>query len=291
LQLKPITKQRGEKTMSELNDWSGEAGQELEGQEISDHVILPVGIKKDGQLYRELYIEQMCGIDDHNIASKARNKNGSVAVSLVLCRCIQEIPGLLARKTNSEKMFDRALARAMCVPDRDYVLSRIYMLSGQDDAIMAGECQRCERAWEEDVKLSELPIIAWNEDKPWEISFKLNRGFAVNEGGETIFHKEGNLRFPTGKDVETLGNISNMAEAVDAIVAACITKVGDLSSVDQEMVKRLTSLDRQELMTSIQNDLPGMRQWKEVRCQCGATVEVRLDLSSFLNVRRRKTKK
>lgn len=279
--------------MNDPQDWSGEAGHDSSAtEEVSDFLTLPVGIKKDGNLYRELYIDKMRGVDDHNIASNKVQNNGSVATSLVLCRCIQEVPGLLQRKLNSTKMFDRALARNMCNPDRDYVLSRIYMLSNRDSAVMAGECTRCTRVWEEEVFLSQLPVITWPDDKPWEIPFQLEDGFCVRgKDGEETYHKEGVLRFPMGKDAEGIGNIKNLAAAVDSMIAACVIKVGEITSVDTSMAYDLTSTDRQLLMVTVQRELPGLRQWKEIQCRCGATVELKLDLASFLDVRRRKMKK
>jgi len=280
--------------MNDPQDWSGEAGRDPNTENAaSDFVELPVGIKKDGVLYRELYIDKMRGVDDHNIAAKNAGNNGSVATSLVLCRCIQEIPGLLQRKLDSTKMFDRALPRNICNPDRDYILSRIYMLSNRNDAIMAGECSRCGRVWEEEVRLSELPVIRWEEDKPWEFPFELeDEGFVIrNSDGVVEHHKSGMMRFPMGKDAEIIGKISNMADAVDSMIAACVSKVGDLSSVDTSMAHALTSTDRQILMATVQQELPGLRQWKEIKCTCGSPVELKLDLASFLDVRRRKMKK
>lgn len=277
--------------MSDPHDWSGEAGGSEENTP-DEHVVLPVGIKKDGELYKELFIEQMSGVDDHNIATKAGG-NGAKSVTYVLARCIQEVPGLLARKQNPEKLFDLALARAMSIPDRDYVLSRIYMLGGRNDSILAGECPRCERIYEENVLLTDLPVIPWPEDDPWEIPFTLEVGSPEEPegGGATIYHKEGVIRFPTGKDIEYLAQIKNPAQMVDATLAACITQLGTLTSLDQERMKRLKSQDRQLLMTTVQRELPGFRQWKEVQCTCGRDYDVKIDLTAFLGGRRKTTKR
>lgn len=277
--------------MEENHDWSGEAGNSKENFVPDSLVRLPVGIVKDGQLYREIVVEQMCGIDDHNIAEKNPGDNGSVATSLVLCRCIQEVPGLLPQKKNPEAMFDRQLARAMTNPDRDYALARIYMMSKRNEAVMAGKCDRCSKVWEEDVLLSNLPVTMWDDDAPREFEVTLETGFRELVGNESVFHKDCVMRFPTGAESELAGKIKSEPAALDALIASCITKAGSLSQVDQEMAKRLTSTDRQEIVLAAQVNLPGLRQWKDVTCSCGGNVEMKLDLTSFLSERRRQMKK
>lgn len=271
--------------------WEGEAGSTETEEAPDDHVVLPVGLLKNGVNYRDVYVEEMCGIDQHLVSSKKAGNNGATAVSLVLCRCIQEIEGLLDKKQNPEKMFDRGLPRALCVPDRDYLLTRIFMLSGRNEALMAGECPRCRRVWEESVLLSKLPVIPWPEDSPREVEFKLEIGFRESVSGSYVYHKDGALRFPAGKDQEMAGGLDTPAAVLDAMVASCVVRVGTLTSVDQEMAKRLKTRDRDILMEVIQRGFPGIRQWKDVTCQCGCEYTITLDLSSFFGGRRRIMKK
>jgi len=271
-------------------DWSGEAGNPPEDFVASEHVRLPVGIRKEGTVYRDVYIDEMCGIDDHLIASKEAQNNGAIATSLVLMRCIQEIDGLLERKKNTEKKFDRALVRKMTQVDRDYLLSRIYMLGGSNDVVMAGKCPRCGSVWEETAFLSQLKVIEWPDDKELELPFELIRGVYDNSDGVGVYHKEGTIRFPTGADSELIGKLGNSAEMVDSTIAACVTKIGTLDHIDTEMAKRMKTRDRQKLMVTIQQDLPGLRQWKTVKCDCNREFEIVCDLTAFFDERRRQTK-
>ena len=281
--------------MSDPRDWSGEAGnpKEKKAKVPSDSLRLPIGIRVDGQVYRNVVIEEMTGIDDHLIAGKKSGGNGAKAVSLIICRCLQEVEGLLTRKLNSEKMFDRGLARNMTQLDRDFLITNIFMLSGREEAVMAGECPRCERVWEEFVRLSDLEVIEWPDDKPMEIPFQLEVGVKKVDPKtkKETFHKDGVLKFPLGKETELVGKMDNPAEMVDSLLSACITQLGTTGGVDTETIKRLVSRDRTLLMTTIQKDLPGLRQWKEVKCRCGREFDVRMDINAFFVGRRRKTKK
>jgi hypothetical protein len=255
-------------------------------------VRLPVGISKDGVRYREVTLEEMCGIDEHLVAKKDSQQNGALATSRVLCRCIQEVEGLLPKKPNPETQFDRSLAKALAQPDRDFLLSRIQLLGGNDWVIMAGKCPRCNAVWEENTRLSQLPVNHWPDDKPLYLEFELIRGVPIMEKGKVVGQaKKGKLRFPTGADQEMAGSLSTLAEQMDGMLAACIFDLEGIGTLDSGTVKRLKSTDRQHLMEMVSRELPGLRQWKEVKCDCGKKFAISVDLTSFFDARRRREKK
>lgn len=257
-----------------------------------DTVRLPVGIEVDGTRYRNVVIDELSGVDDHNLASKKTGNNGAKGTTIVLCRCVQEVDGLLKAKQNPEKLFDRSFARKMTVIDRDFLLAKIYQLGGENEVVMAGECPRCQKAWEEDALLSDLEVIEWPEDEPLELEFELPAGYThIEKNGERTLHKKGVIRFATGSDQEQVAELSNPAQAFDAMFAACIKKLGDLESIDQEVVKRFKSRDRRYLMQFLQLNLPGLRQWKIVKCSCGREFDITTDLTAFFDGRRSSAKK
>ena len=78
-----------------MDDWAGESARTTDAEYVPENiVILPVGIEKDGTRHREVHIERMTGIDDHNLASSDARKNGAIGTTKVICRCVQEVPGL-----------------------------------------------------------------------------------------------------------------------------------------------------------------------------------------------------
>lgn len=253
--------------------------------EMSDHVRLPVGLEVDGVRYREVVIDEMTGVDDHNIASKKAGNNGGKGVTVMISRCVQEVVGNpdYPQKKFPEKLFDRKLARSLTIVDRDFLLAQIYMHSGEEEVIQAGVCPRCDTPWEEPAKLVDLEVVEWPDESPLEINFELPRGF--RHEGE--LHKEGKIRFPTGKEQEKIGEMQNSARIFDALFASCLINLGDLTSFDQEMMKRMSSKDRRYLMNYLQTALPGLRQWKTVRCRCGREFEIHADLTSFFDGRRK----
>lgn len=257
-----------------------------------ESVRLPVGILKNGTRHRNVLLEEMSGIDEHLLSSKEARKNGAVSSTLVICRTVQEVEGLLERKTNPEKQFDRSLGRAMVQPDRDFLLSRIQLLGGNNHVTMAGECPRCKRVWEEEALLSSMPVIEWPEDKPTLLDFTLEKGVKyTDDDGNDAVGKKGKLRFPVGKDQEMAGELNTVAEQMDSLFAACIVNLEGIGRLDQETVKRLKSRDRRYLMDVVQRNLPGLRQWKDVDCICGKEFTISADLTSFFDGRRKKLKK
>lgn len=254
--------------------------------EGSDRVLLPVGLDIDGTRYREVYIDELCGIDDFNMADKKLGNNSAKASTVVLARCIQEITGLIPRKKNSESKLEIDVLRRMTSIDRDYLLARIYYLSGREMSSIVGICPRCNSVWEEVISLQDLPVYAWPEDKPLHVSFELPAGMKDPKTGE--IQKKGSFRFPTGRDQELMASIENSSQAVDSLFSACIFGLGTLEKVDSESVKRLKHRDRLALLEVIQHEFPGLRQWKEVTCGCGRDFEIRLDLTSFFGSQSRK---
>lgn len=252
--------------------------------EISDQVRLPVGLEVDGIRYRDLVIDEMTGIDDHNIASKKAGTNGAKGITVLICRSVQEVDGYLPKKQNPEKLFDRKFARDLTIIDRDFLLARIYMYSGEEEVIQAGVCPRCDTPWEEPVFLKDLEVIEWPEEAPLQIDFELPRGYVDKDGK---VHKKGTIRFPTGKEQEMIGEMKNPAQIFDALFAACLINLGDITSFNQEMMKRMKAKDRRYLMNYIETALPGLRQWKTVKCKCGREFEIRADLTSFFDGRRK----
>jgi hypothetical protein len=173
--------------------------------------------------------------------------------------------------------------------DRDFISLKIFALSGRNEAVVANQCPRstCGRPYEETISLSEFEVVSWPEDKAPHVDFVLPDGMLY----EGILQKEGKLRFPTGKEQELMGAMENPAQLVDSMLSSCIIKLGTLSHIDTERAKRLSKRDREWLMDSIKYDLPGIRQWKTVVCDCGCEFEAVLDVTSFFGGRRRRMKK
>jgi hypothetical protein len=261
---------------------------EKEKDVCSDHIRLPIGYEVDGVRYRNVVIDELLGIDDHLIIGKKAGKNAAKSETMVLCRTIQEIEGIVPQKKNSESLLDRNIVQNMYGPDRDFILSRVYMLSGRTEAMMAGECPRCARIWEEEVKIADLPVIEWSEDSPACMDFELEFGVKDPKTGEQQLI--GKVDFPTGRIQELIAEIGDAAEVIDSLLTALIKDFGTLGKVNKEQVKRMKQRDRVNIIDLIANGFPGLKMLQTVNCDCGREYETRADLSAFLGGQRRKAK-
>lgn len=252
----------------------------------SEYVELPIGIEIEGIRYRRVVIDETTGVDEQLASNKKKTGgNGAKAMSLVLCRSIQEIEGLVERKKNPDSLIDRKYVREMFQPDRDFLFSRIQILVGNDTSALRGRCKDCGESYEEEIFLSEREVRKWPDKEPCELSFELPKGYLEHKSRkDSVLHRNGILRFPRGRDQENLIPLAkdNTARAMSAMFAACITKLGELNGIDQEIAAKLKSSDRRYLFGLIREKMPGLKQWEDVVCpECGRTIEALVDLSGF----------
>lgn len=257
-------------------------------ENVDDTVILPIGIEKDGERYNKVVIDELSGVDEQLLSDKRKTGgNNAKGMTLILARSIQEIDGLIERKKNPDSLIDVSLVRNMYQIDRDFLFSRIQILTGNDETKLTGQCPRCRAQFEQDVKVSERKVIEWDRNKPCYLEFDLPRGYYESQkNGGVKIHKKGKIRFPTGADQELLVKTAsdNIGRAMTAMIAACILELGELEHIDQQMAARLKSRDRKYLMEKVIRDQsPGIKSWELVTCyECGyPKVEATVDLTGF----------
>lgn len=255
--------------------------------EPSEIVRLPVGIEKDGTRYRDIVIDELSGVDEALLANKKKT-GGNVAkgLTMILARSIQEITGLVPRKRNPDQPIDYQIPRSMYQVDRDFLFSRIQLLSDRDETHLRGSCPKCRARYEEEVFISERPVTEWPDNKPLEFEFNLARGYyETHRDKEPTIHKNGVIRLPRGRDQEAIAVVAgdNPGQAMTAMLAACIIKLGTLDNIDQTIAARIKSRDRRLIFNIIRDKSPGMRMWDFVTClDCGFDqVEATIDISGF----------
>ena len=104
-------------------------------------------------------------------------------------------------------------------------------------------------------------------------------GYRDERGG---LHRLARLRKMTGREEELLYDRSyNPASLVTALIAGCLTALGDLS-VTAELVAALTTPDRNLLLLELRRYTLGDAMRSRYRCPaCGQTLEATEDLGAF----------
>lgn len=227
-------------------------------------VTLPVGFYKEGARYREVVVDEMCGVDEENMSEASAAKNSSVAVTRLLQRAIQEIVGHTPAKTNPMVMLPEGLIRSMTLADRDTLLIAVRSASDPDPIKLNSKCPKCEGENEDLVDPDSIEIREWDDGEP-KVEFELPRGH-IDAAGKA--HKLGVLRLPTGKDQEKIIPFirSSQGKGMTMMLTSLMEQLGELKVVDSTIISRLSTKDRKYLMDKIASSMPGPRLSKQVVC-------------------------
>ena len=243
----------------------------------NDRVILPVGLEIDGVRYKKVTIQEMNGYDEENLASRKVRNNGAKAQTILLRRCIQEIEGLVPKKTNPNELIKEDYLLKMCSYDRDYLFFCIRSLGGVPDLDFQYECPHCEAINNQTISVEDLEVYEWPEAEPMEIPFSMKNGLYENDQ----MHTEGTWKFLTGKQQEEIAKVSN-ERIVNASMRMCIKKIGEITSPTEEQFKRLSTSERNDLLEQVANEAPGVQTSLWFECEnCGESTEQALDISRF----------
>lgn len=255
----------------------------------SDRVVLPIGIDKDGQRFREVVIDEMTGVDEENLASPKARNNASKAITLLLRRCIQEIPGVLPRKKNPMTLCDESLIRDMFVADRDFLMLCIRALSSKPELPMSFYCTSCGSVQESELPLDTLDVYEW-DDSPAELTIELPKGFFDQLDGK--YKTKFVWGFPRGKDQEKVAQLPSHQAGSGVIVATMKSVEGMEHMPTIEDVRQLPLRDRQVIADEITANRVGVSTQGKIACpSCNADNEVEVDFTGFFNSDTHKTQK
>lgn len=255
----------------------------------SDRVFMPIGIDKDGQRYREVVIDEMTGIDEENLASPKARNNASKAVTLLLRRCIQEIPGVMPRKSNRMSLCDESLVRDMFVADRDFLMLCIRALSSKSELPMHFFCISCATSQEVEIPLDTLDVYEW-DDTPAELTIEMPKGFYDQLDNQ--YKNKMVWGFPRGKDQEKLSQLQPH-QAGSGVIVSTLKSVENMEHLPtMEDVRRLPLRDRQVIAETITDNHVGVSNSAIVSCpSCSAENTVEVDFTGFFSLDRHKTQK
>ena len=251
--------------------------------ESLDVVVLPIGVVKEGVRYRKVVIDEMTGRDEELLADPKFKQQPGRAITVMLQRIIQEIPGVFEAKKNPMTLAPKDIVRKMYAADRDAILIGLRRLSFGNTMQVAWACGKCAAHNADDVDLSELKRVDWDEDAECSIDFTLPRG--IDFEGKRL--KNGSMRFPTGVDSEAVAKRAKTdpGGATTALLATVIEQV-DGEHIDATMVQRMATRDRLHLGEVFQQSLPGVRMRADLYCpECGNLSEGQpLDMGDFFSL-------
>lgn len=250
-------------------------------------VMLPVGIEVDGQRFKRVIVDEMCGYDEENLASPEVKGNASKANTILLRRIIQEIPGYLSRKSNRYGLVDEDLVRNMFQVDRDAAIIGMLKYSDDPTTVEKLTCPDCGVTQPPlTVDLRNLTFRELGSEDSAGFSFVLPRG--IPEGAS--LYKDGFFRFPRGADIEEIAAVAaqNVADAQTRLMFRCMKINDDGFVLDREALKRMPKSDRDYVTWLLAKNLPGYQTRLSLTCfNCGSEVKGHVDIAAFFDSTRK----
>jgi hypothetical protein len=245
-------------------------------------VTLPIGLRpSSGGVFREVHLDQMRTKDQELLADKKLKGNGAMAISLLLRRCIQAIPGFLPQKERKSDLIDAAVVRQLTQPDRDYLVAAIRAMEGKTETSFQVQCGSCGTRDIYTLDLADVPEYQWPDDEPLTLPIlELPFGLVNKEG---VACKMITLRIMTGADSEALAAQPDNRRMTALIASTCVNLEG-FGKLDGESAGQMLMADTEAISEHMSQHLPGLDLLHVDTCgNCGAEISHGVDLSGFLS--------
>lgn len=248
---------------------------------ISNEVTLPVGIRLNGNVYREVVIDAMNGYDEENMSSKAVKNNGAKALTILLRRSIQEIKGLIPKKKNSAELIDEKIVREMISYDRDFLFFCIRAL-GDTETLELPQvvCPECDADSDYVVDITQLDVYDWSDSEELSLDIEFPKGFMEN--GQR--YRNATWSFLNGKQQEQIATLEGSRVLTTTLSLGLKNVIGLDYIPTEEQIRRMSSDERVDVFKQIANQAPGLQTDIELECQsCGNRHRMGLDVTGFFN--------
>lgn len=246
---------------------------------------LPVGYHNpvNGLVARKVTLRKMTGKEEVLMADPSLQSNGGKLITALLTNCIIALEGV--------HPVDAAVVRQLTSADRNFLLLELRRLTFGDEMEARYRCPYCPQAVSTSVleDLSTLEVKEMDDGDTGNIQVVIRDGYQDPDGN---WHYELVFGLPTGADEEVAASRpeNNAARQRDALLARCLTKVGELEekrirAMGIRILADLSMGDRQLIQQTIDASAPGPDLIRTVQCiQCGEAFRTALDMSRFFSL-------
>lgn len=248
------------------------------------NVKLPIGIEgPDGTRYRDVVIDEMCGLEEEVLASSDLRDSPSKMNTMLIRRILQEVPGLLPAKSSTTELVDENFVRDMYQADRDeLVIAMLKQSLAEPTRVVRPICTNCGVA-QAPVTLDLRKLVSTEWPAHEKAGFKVDLPHGATEGSRT--YKTGWYRFPRGSDFEAASDgCDNVQIIMSKMYAQCLTMDDPGCIFDFELARRLLKRDRDYLALKLMDVLPGTKPTSSKPCvHCHADVITVLRVTDFFD--------
>lgn len=245
-------------------------------------VVLPVGIRMNGSVYRRVWIDEIRAVDHRNMSDKSVRSNGGKTLTMLLRRAVQGVEGLLERKSKPFELFPAQPFQQMTAVDRDFLLVQIRQISREPRLTHASNCTSCGAVNEETLLLDDLELYEWPDEKEPRFPIDLS-GAEVEplmvQGKE---YREVMFRFVTGTTQEQLAALREEDQQVALFASQVVLPDG--ATITQNDVLGWSETSMAEILEVVGENLPGYDLRRYLTCySCGTEFTTMLDLTRFFH--------
>lgn len=244
---------------------------------------LPVGIIRPDKNYTEILLDEWRPIDKAKLTSPLFKKNPYAGLTDILRRLVQEIPGLMPRKSDAFSLCSEHYFKDMFQADRDYILLQAISLSGETSQVIDFDCPSCNAELQEDVNLDDVKVFFLGDNDTY-VDFQLPVGIKVERDGETVLLKDFRYSLPTGATQEQIAKYAHEGEfaVTNRILANQLTAHG-YGKIPYEVIQRMGNKDHKVLLKVLGELIPGPDMTLHLDCpQCLSRFSTSLNLQRFL---------
>lgn len=244
---------------------------------------LPIGyVNGDGVSRRAGALRKMTGREEAILADRANQHNGGKLVTELLYSCVTQFEG-------AEKLTKQDVANWYSA-DRNYVLIKLRSFTFGPDLPASYTCPSCGEKMEVMENLDDLPVISLEDgSQPEDIVIELEDGYLDKDD---VVHTTISLSLPKGIDETAVAPMTrkNPSMGKNALLARCITKVGDMpkhriEALGPRLFSELTLTDRRLIDRALNKAAPGIDLSRECECpNCGSEIKTSLDMTHFLSL-------
>lgn len=238
--------------------------------------VLPGGyLGPDGTLHTEAHVAPLTGHDEEFLSLMPADVCSAAAVTALLGRCL--------RRVGTAEAAGEALARALLVGDREYLVLKLREMTfgSRVDAVL--DCRVCRAPMDVTFSVGEIGV----ERRPVRTRFfraELSPAGAFRDAGG-VERREVEFRLPTGEDQEEAAVVSLDDEraAPEWLLARLVRTVGEgEGEAGPTFDGALPAATRDEIEGHMARVAPAVELDLDGACpECGESFETSFDLTAF----------
>lgn len=258
---------------------------------------LPVGIRTNGTVYRDVVIDKSTVVDLEIATDPAMKGSGPKILKALVARAIQEVPGLLPRKTDSSSAIEPAWLGSMYIADAIFIsMQRDFYSKKHENTyktkVITCPEPECGHKTTYDVELDHIAVYEASDEDDLKLEFEFDEPFTL-KGVEYVGGFTKPLTLDNAIYVSKASNDKTMAMNMALFGTTLLTNEGKEKNIDVALGEgRNIPASAMEDILATYMQTPGVQSFVDLECpNCKKAFEENgVDLASFFTRKDKKEK-